>query len=137
MIVLGMNMLTTTIFDELQFIDQLLETSLRKMEELLGPKTRNVLWQIFFPAGQFIQQKSLAREISLLLLEIDTRLRDINQVLLERNHPFQSQIGKLLDSDFITMSKMLVELPERAQYIIPQVESIKALVEADIQEIIN
>jgi hypothetical protein len=132
-----MNMLTTTIFEELQFINQLLETSLHKMEELLGPKTRNVLWQLFFPAGQFIQQKSLAREASLLLLEIDTRLRDMNKVLKERNHPFQTQIGNLLDSDLVTMSKMLVELPERAQYIIPQVENIKTLVEADIQEIIN
>ena len=128
-------MLTKVILDELKSIHQLLDTVLHKMEDLLSPKAKNFMWRLFFPAGQFIQQKSAAREASLLLLRIDTQFREMEEVLEERQHPLKPQISEFLDLDLIKMSEMLVELPERAQYMITQVTKIKEIVEANIQEI--
>lgn len=128
-------MLTKTIVEELKLIHQLLETTLNKMEDILSPKAKNMLWRLFFPAGQFMQQKSLAREASLLLLRIDTRFKDMDEVLEERQHPLKPQISEFLDLDLVTMSEKLVELPERAQYMISQINNVKKLVEANIQEL--
>ena len=123
--------------EELKLIQHLLETTILKMEDILSPKAKNMLWRLFFPAGQFIQEKSLAREASHLLLKIDMHLRDMNEVLEERNHPLNSQISEFLDLDFVTMSKMLIELPERAQYMISQINNMKKIVESNIQETVN
>ena len=127
-------MLNETILEELKFINQLLETCLHKMENVLSPKAGNILWRLFFPAGQFIQQKSLAREASLLLLKIDTRFKEMDEVLEERQHPLKPQVDEFLDLDLVTMSEKLIELPERAQYMVSQIETIKRTIEANIQK---
>ncbi|MHA1543216.1 MAG: hypothetical protein ACTSQH_09595 [Candidatus Hodarchaeales archaeon] len=128
-------MLTKIILDELKSIHQLLDTTLHKMDDLLSPKTANFMWRLFFPAGQFIQQKSAAREASILLLRVDKQFREMEEVLDERQHPLKPQISELLNIDLIKMSEMLVELPERAQYMITQVTKIKEIVETNIQEL--
>ena len=122
------------ILEELNHIIQLLESIIHQMEDIIRPKARNVMWRLFFPAGQFIQQKSLARDISLQMLKIDTRFREMEEVLEERKHPLKSQISEILTKDLIRMSEKLVELPERAQYMITQVEDIKKAIELNIHQ---
>ena len=127
-------MVQKIILEELEFINQLLNTSLTQMEEILEPKARNILWRLFFPAGQFLQQKSLAKNASLGLLKIDTRLKEMQVVLEERHHPFRSKVAEILSKDFINMSTKIIELPERAQYLIPQIEDIGRILNTSIQE---
>jgi hypothetical protein len=128
-------MVTKIIVEELKLIKQLLDENVHQMEKILSSKARNVMWRLFFPAGQFIQQKSLARDASLGLLNLDTRLRVMEEVLEERQHPLRPQISEILEMDLITMSKKLVQLPERAQYMIGQIESIKQIIDQNIQNL--
>ena len=128
-------MLTKTIVEELTSIQILIDTALYKMEDLLSPRKKNIFWRLFFPAGQFMQQKSLAREASLFLLKVDIRLREMNEVLEERNHPLTSQISEFLSLDLIKMSENLVELPERAQYMITQITNMKEAIRLSIKEL--
>ena len=123
------------ILEELNYINQLLESCLNKMEELLRPKPGNILWRLFFPAGQFIQQKSIAREASLLLLKINTRFKDMEEVLEERQHPLEPEISEIMNIDLVAMSKNLIELPERAQYMISQIDNLKKTVEVNINDL--
>ncbi|MHA1994162.1 MAG: hypothetical protein ACW97Z_06450 [Candidatus Hodarchaeales archaeon] len=127
-------MIRKIVLDELEFINHQLDVCLSQMEELLSSKARNIVWCLFFPAGQFIQQKSLARDTSLELMRIDSRFREMEDVLEERQHPLMSQISEILKVDLITMSEKLVELPERAQYMISQIEGIKEIVDRNIRE---
>ncbi len=127
-------MIQKVIIEELKSINQLLKVCLHQMDDILSSKTRNVMWRMFFPAGQFMQQKSMARKTSLDLLKVDTRLKEMEQVLEERNHPVKPQITRILTTDLITMSEKLVDLPERAQYLILQVESIQNSIENLIHE---
>ncbi|MHA1977211.1 MAG: hypothetical protein ACW98F_13545 [Candidatus Hodarchaeales archaeon] len=123
------------ILEELEILKQSLNTIIRQMEDLLSSKARNVMWRLFFPAGQFMQQRSLARDTSLRLLKLDTRFREMEEVLEERKHPLQRGMREILAKDLVSMSEKLTELPERAQYMITQVEEIKEIIESNIEEI--
>ncbi len=127
-------MIQEIILEELECINQLLDLCLYRMKDILGSKPRDFLWRMFFPAGQFMQRKSIARKTSYELLKLDTRLREMEQVLEEREHPVKPQISKILDTDLVMMSSRLVDLPERAQYMISQIENIKFTIENVIRD---
>lgn len=120
------------ILEELKYIHKLLDDSLDKMDEICRPKAGNVLWRLIFPAGQFMQQKSTAKAAAAMLLNVGTRLQEMVEVLEERNHPQSQTIRKLLDLDLFKIAERLVELPERAQYFIPEVDNLKMRVEETI-----
>ena len=112
------------ILEELTYIDELLNESLKAMEGILRQKVGHIFWRLFFPAGQFMQQQSNAKAAAAILISIDARLREMSEVLEEREHPLLQSIQQLLENDLNDMAEKLVDLPQRAKYIIPQVEEI-------------
>lgn len=122
------------ILEELNYLNELLNECLRVMDEILRLRVGSIFWRLFFPAGQFMQQESNAKSAAAILVNIDVRLREMAEVLEERNHPLLQSIQQLLTIDLNDMADKLVELPQRAQYIMPQVEEIKIQVEALISE---
>jgi len=74
-------MIQNIILEELERINQTLDVCISQMDDILRSKARNVMWRMFFPAGQFMQQKTLARKTSLEILKIDTQLKEMEQVL--------------------------------------------------------
>jgi hypothetical protein len=130
-------MIIKIVLEELEIIQGLLNQCLSKMYEIISPKKRNIFWSLFFPAGKFMQQQSIAKDASLLLLDVNTRLREIIEVLQEKNHNLLTKLNNLLDLDLILSAEKLIELPERAQYQIPQIEGLNNKVKILIQEIMN
>ena len=113
------------ILEELNYIKKLLDESLEKMDEITRPKTGHVFWRLIFPAGQFMQQKSITKAAAAVLVNIGTRIQEMAEVLEEREHPQTQIIRNLLEPNLFTMAERLVELPERSQYFIPEVEDLK------------
>lgn len=123
------------ILKELKYIHKLLDDSLDKMDEICRPKGENVLWRLIFPAGQFMQQKSTTKAAAAMLVNVETRLQEMVEVLEERKHPQSQTIRKLLDLDLFNIAERLVELPERAQYFIPEVNNLQMRVEEIIKKL--
>ncbi|MFX0013831.1 MAG: hypothetical protein ACFFB2_03625 [Promethearchaeota archaeon] len=123
------------ILKELKYIQDLIDESLDKMDEILRPKTGTVFWRLIFPAGQFMQQKSTAKAAAAILINIGARLKEMVEVLEERDHPLTQTIRQLLDPDLFDMAERIVELPERAQYIFPQLENQRDKISQIIKEI--
>ncbi|UCG03875.1 MAG: hypothetical protein JSW11_07790 [Candidatus Heimdallarchaeota archaeon] len=123
------------ILEELKYIHQLLDESIHKMDEILRPRMGNVLWRVFFPAGQFMQQKSITKEAAAILINIGTRLQEMIVVLEERKHPLTPTIQSQLNVDIFVIADKLVELPERAQYFIPTIEDFQKRIEEIIKKI--
>lgn len=121
------------ILDELNYIFKLLEESRNKMQDVIRPKMGTILWRVFFPAGEFMNRKSNAKTAASILINIDARLKEMMQVLTELNHPISPSIKKIYDYNLLDLGNKLVELPERAQSIIPQLENI----ESELQRIID
>ncbi|MFX1282783.1 MAG: hypothetical protein ACFFB5_03975 [Promethearchaeota archaeon] len=118
-------MIETAIQEELNIVIELLDECLEKMDDIMSPKAKNILWRVFFPAGQFMEQKSSAKLAASILVNIDERLREMVEVLEDRKHSQMLTIRQLLDLNLIEMAERLVDLPERAQYMIPQIEAMK------------
>jgi hypothetical protein len=123
------------ILEELKYIHKLLDDSLDTMDEICRPKAGNVLWRLIFPAGQFMQQKSITKAAAAMLVNIGTRLQEMMEVLEERKHPQTKTIHGLLDPNLFKIAERLIELPERAQYFIPEVENLQMRVEEIIKKI--
>ncbi|MFX0170531.1 MAG: hypothetical protein ACFE9L_01295 [Candidatus Hodarchaeota archaeon] len=122
------------ILEELNYLQELLDTCLQRMDDILSFKAGTIFWRLFFPKGQFMQQESSAREAAAILININGRLREMVEVLIEREHPLTQRIHQLLDINLVDLADRLVELPRRAQYIIVQVENIRNEVEAIISD---
>ncbi len=125
------------ILEELNYIFKLLEESLDKMQDVIRPKMGSVLWRVFFPAGEFMNQKSNAKVAASILINIDARLQEMIQVLTELNHPIIPSIKKIYEYNLLDLGNKLVEIPERAQYIIPRLESIEVELKRIIDSINN
>jgi hypothetical protein len=123
------------ILEELNFINKLLDDSLGKLDEINRPKAGHVFWRLIFPAGQFMQQKSITKRAAAILVNIGTRLQEMVEVLEEREHPQTQIIRNLLNPDLFNMAERLVELPERSQYFIPEVEDLRRRVRETIKQI--
>ncbi|MFX0049922.1 MAG: hypothetical protein ACFFAJ_06040 [Candidatus Hodarchaeota archaeon] len=123
------------ILEELNYLQDLLDTCSKRMDDILSFKAGTIFWRLFFPKGQFMQQQSSAREAAAILVNIDSRLREMAEVFMEREHPLTQRIYQLLDVNLVNLAERLVELPTRAQYIIVQVENIRKEVEAIISDI--
>ncbi|MFW9904661.1 MAG: hypothetical protein ACFFFH_10035 [Candidatus Thorarchaeota archaeon] len=123
------------ILEELNYINNLLNDSLEKLDEITRPKAGHVFWRLIFPAGQFIQQKSTTKAAAAILINIGTRLQEMVEVLEEREHPQTQIIKNLLDPNLFNMAERLVELPERSQYLIPEVEDLKKRVTETITQL--
>ncbi|MFX0208373.1 MAG: hypothetical protein ACFFDT_20490 [Candidatus Hodarchaeota archaeon] len=123
------------ILEELNHINKLLDDSLEKLDEITRPKAGHVFWRLIFPAGQFMQQKSITKAAAAILVNIGTRLHEMMEVLEEREHPYTQIIRNLLDPNLFNMAERLVELPERSQYFIPEVEDLKKRVTETITQI--
>ena len=113
------------ILEELHYIEKLLDDCLEKMEELLGFTPYRILWNLFFPAGQFIQRTSTAKAIAGNLVTVDSRLHDMIKTLEELKDPLSITLSPLLDSNLIEIGNQLVDLPERVQYMIHQIEDFR------------
>ena len=113
------------ILEELHYIEKILDDCLEKMEELLGFTPHRILWNLFFPAGQFIQRTSTAKAIAGNLVTVDSRLHDMIKTLEEFKDPLFITLSPLLDSNLIEIGNQLVDLPERAQYMIHQIEDFR------------
>jgi hypothetical protein len=120
---------TDAILEELRYIEELLDDCYAKMEELLGFKPHRILWNLFFPAGQFMQRTSIAKAIAGTLITIDSRLHDMVKTLEEFSNPLSTTLSQLLDVNLVEIGNQLVELPERAQYMIHEIETFKKRVE--------
>ena len=123
------------ILEELNYIHKLLGDSLGKLDEITRPKAGHVFWRLIFPAGQFMQQKSITKTAAAILVNIGTRLQEMVEVLEEREHPQTQIIRDLLNPDLFNMAERLVELPERSQYFIPEVEDLRRRVKETINQI--
>ena len=126
---------TNPILTELRYIQKLLDECLAAMDEINNPKVGNVVWRLFFPAGQFMQQKSNAKSAAAILLNISARLHEILEVLEEKKDPILPLFHNLINQDFIDWAEKLVDLPERAQYLILEVEKEKTKIEVTIKKI--
>ena len=123
------------ILTELRYIQKLLDECLRAMDQINNPKIGNVVWRLFFPAGHFMQQKSNAKAAAAILLNVDARLHEMLEVLEEKKDPVLPLFLPLINQDFINWAEKLVDLPERVQYLISEVEREKKKVEVTIKEI--
>lgn len=123
------------VLSQLRHILQVLGDCTEKMEKAVRPRARNILWRLFFPAGEFMVQKSLTSEAAKQLIEIDERLRDMVEVLEGQGHPLASEIEGLLYLDLVDMARKLIELPPRARYMRRQVEELAMKVEAIINRL--
>ena len=84
-----------------------------------------------------MQQKSNAKMASAILIRTENRIREMVEVLDERENPLAVNINRLLKVNLHDLADKLVELPERAQYIISQIENLSRLVDELIQDIEN
>jgi hypothetical protein len=123
------------ILTELKYIQKLLDECLGTMEQITNPRVGNIFWRLIFPAGPFIQQKSDAKSTAAILLNIDARLHEMQDVLRETQHPALHLIHQLANIDFRNLANKLVDLPERAQYMLPQLEEERKKITEAIQEI--
>ncbi|MFX1506456.1 MAG: hypothetical protein ACFFDC_10115 [Promethearchaeota archaeon] len=123
------------ILEELKYIHKLLGECLDRMDEISRPKAGNVIWRLIFPAGQFMQQKSTTKAAAAILVNVGTRLQEMVDVLEERQHPKTETIRNLLDPNLFNMAERLVELPERSQYYIPEVDNLLIRIEDIIKDI--
>jgi hypothetical protein len=94
------------------------------MDGIARPRAGNVLWRVFFPAGEFMGQKSAATEVAALLLDADVRLKDMAEVLSRQQHVLLPEIQNLRAVNLAEMADKLVELPPRAQYMAHQVDTL-------------
>jgi len=124
----------SAILDELKYIHQLIIESLGHLEEISRPRAGNVFWRLFFPAGQFSQSKSAARAAAAVLTLIDSRLNEMAITLQKNQHPFASSIYDLMNLKLGEMAEKLIEIPEREQYIQPQIENVKKRLEGYIKD---
>ena len=123
------------ILTELRYIHNLLDECLGAMDQITDPKIGNIFMRLIFPAGPFIQQKTEAKAAAAILLNIDARLHEMLELLEEKLHPNLPLIHHLVETDFNEIAMRLVDLPERVQYIIPQIEKERKKVEMTIMEI--
>ena len=123
------------IVEELEYIHKLLDECLDKMDEINRPKAGNVIWRLIFPAGQFMQQKATTKAAAAILVNVGTRLQEMVDVLEEQQHPKTKTIRNLLDPNLFNMAERLVELPERSQYYIPEVDNLLIRIEDIIKNI--
>ncbi len=121
------------ILDELKYIHKLLVDCQQHMEEISRPKAGTVFWRLFFPAGQFSQSKSAAKAAAAILALIDDRLNDMVKTLQKHQHPLTPSISELLNLNLKDMAEKLAKVPEREQYIQPQVENLKNRIEEFIR----
>jgi hypothetical protein len=105
------------------------------MDHITNPKIGNVAWRLFFPAGQFIQQKSNAKNAAAIFLNVDARLHEMLEVLEEKKDPVLPLFLPLINENFTNWAEKLVDLPERAQYLILEVEKEKTKIEETIKKI--
>lgn len=68
------------------------------------------------------------------MVDVHHRLEDMVKTLEERNHPLVGKIRELHYLDLDGMSEHLVELPERYQYMGPQIDELRVKVEAVLKE---
>ena len=120
---------------ELRYIQKLLDECIGAMDQINDPKIGNIVWRLFFPAGQFMQQKSNAKAAAAILLNVDARLNEMLEVLEEKKDPVLPLFLHLINQNFTKWAEKLVDLPERAQYLISEVEKEKKKVEETIKKI--
>jgi hypothetical protein len=110
------------ILKQLRHIIDLLNNTLEKLDEITRPKSRNVAWRLFFPYGEYAGQKSTAKEAVAILLDVQTRMNDMEKTLQKRSHPLYERIKELNYLDLKEMGDQLLDLPQRAQYLGRQIE---------------
>jgi hypothetical protein len=113
------------VIKQLRYILQLLDDCLEKMDDVLRPRARNVFWRAFFPAGEFMTQKSHARKAAAILIDIDSRLRDMVEVLYGQDSNLAAKLEDFRQLNLIEMSERLIEIPERVQYMDDQITSLR------------
>lgn len=122
------------ILKQLEYILDLLNSILDKMDDIGRPKGSNVLWRVFFPYGEFARQSQTTKEAAAMMVDVHHRLEDMISTLKKRAHPFLEQIRELNYLDLEDMSEKLIELPARYQYLGPQVDELRYKVEQVIKE---
>lgn len=123
------------ILKQLQYILELLNRILEKLDQISRPQGRNVLWRLFFPYGEFASQKSAAKEAQAMMLDVQARLDDMVDTLQKRNHPLAGRIQELNYLDLKDMGNRLAELPTREQYMGPQIEDFGQRVKKVIEDL--
>ena len=123
------------ILKQLRHIIDLLNKILEKLDAINRPKSRYVAWRLFFPYGEFAGQKSAAKEASSIMLDVQTRMDDMEATLRKRNHQLTQRIVELNYLDLEEMGVQLVELPTRAQYMGQQIEEYGVKIKHLIKEL--
>lgn len=121
------------ILKQLRHIIDLLNKALEELDEISRPKSRNVVWRLFFPYGEFAGQKSTARKVAAILLDVQVRMDDMEKTLRRRSHPLVPRISEINYLDLKEMGDQLIELPQRSQYMGEQIEEFGL----KIKELIN
>jgi len=122
------------ILEELNYIIEQINECLKFMEEISQPRVGTVFWRLFFPAGQFSQAKSAAKAAAAILNLIDKRLDEMANTLQKNYHPFAPSIYNLRNFKLDEMAGKLIEIPEREQYIRPQIENLRDQIEEYIRD---
>ncbi len=107
------------------------------MDDVLRPRARNVFWRAFFPAGEFMTQKSHARKAAAILIDIDSRLRDMVEVLYDHNSALATRLEDLQTFNLVEMAERLIELPERVQYMDDQIMNLREQIKTVITQLEN
>jgi hypothetical protein len=123
------------ILKQLRHIIDLLNKILEKLDAINRPKSRYVVWRLFFPYGEFASQKSSAKEAASFMLDVQTRMDDMEETLRKRNHPLTKQIADLNYLDLAEMGVQLVDLPTRSQYMGQQIEEYGKKIKQLIKEL--
>lgn len=123
------------ILKQLLHIIDLLNNALEQLDEILRPKSRNVLWRLFFPYGEFADQKSVAKQVAAILLDVQVRMDDMEKTLRKRSHPLAKRISKLNYLDLKEMGDQLMEIPQRSRYMGEQIEAFGLKIKELIEEL--
>jgi hypothetical protein len=113
-----------SILKQLRYIIDLLNNALEKLDEITRPKSRNVAWRLLFPYGEYAGQKTTAKEAAAILLDVQTRMDDMEKTLHKRSHPLYERVKGLNFLDLKEMGDQLLDLPQRAQYMGKQIEEL-------------
>jgi hypothetical protein len=123
------------ILKQLHHIIDLLNRILEQLDQINRPKSRYVLWRLFFPYGEFSGQKNAAMQASAMMLDVQIRMDDMEETLRRRNHPLADRISGLNYLNLKELGVQLVELPTRAQYMGYQIEEYGTKIKSLIKEL--
>jgi hypothetical protein len=123
------------ILKQLHHIINLLNRILEQLDQINRPKSRYVFWRLFFPYGEFSEQKNAANQASSIMLDVQIRMDDMEETLRKRNHPLADRISELNYLDLKELGIQLVEMPTRAQYMGYQIEEYGKKIKLLIKEL--